>query len=65
MRAAFQLYPTEAIGYRRLLYADPPRKRWFREKFRRELPCTLPCTGNDPPEGEGPVYSSPNRRAPH
>jgi hypothetical protein len=48
MRAAFQLYPTGAIGYRRLLYADPPGKRRFRENFRRELPCTLPCTGYDP-----------------
>src|ERR1700739_530534 len=33
MRAAFQLYPTEAIGYRRLLYANPPRKRRFSENF--------------------------------
>jgi len=26
------------------------------------LPCTLLCTGNDSPEGEGPVYSSPALR---
>ena len=37
MRAAFQLYPTEAIGYRRRLYADPPRKRQFRENLRPGL----------------------------
>jgi hypothetical protein len=56
MKAAFQLFPTEAIRYRRLLYADLPRKRPFRESLRPELSCTLPCT--DPPEGKGAAYSS-------
>ena len=58
MKASFQLFPREAIGYRGRFYADPPRKRGFRENLRPELPCTLLCTGNDSPEGEGAVYSS-------
>jgi hypothetical protein len=58
MRAAFQLYPTEAIGYRRLLYADPPKKTAVRENVRRELPCTLPCTGMIRLRARDPVYSS-------
>ena len=62
MKAAFQLFPTEAIGYRGRFYADPPRKRWFRENLRPEPPRTLLCTGNDPREGDRPVYSSPSLR---
>ena len=33
MKAAFQLFPTEAIGYRGRFYADPARKWGFRENY--------------------------------
>ena len=47
MKAAFQLFPTEAIGYRGRIYADPPRKWDFREMFGQNYPAPCFGTGND------------------
>jgi len=41
MKAAFQLFLTEAIGYRGRFYADPPRKRGSAKIFGQNYPA--PC----------------------